>query len=65
MPANEGFDRITQLVFVLEARSAESLPLQQTEYDLNLVQPTGRRRREMKLDATVERDGESAERTHT
>ena len=51
MPANEGFDRIAQLVFVFEAGSVEGLPLQQAEHDFNLVEPTGRGRCEVKLDA--------------
>ncbi len=41
---NEGFDCLAELIFVVEARSAESLPLQQTEHNLNLVEPAGRGR---------------------
>ena len=32
----------------------ERFALQQAEHDFNLVQPTGRRRREVKLDSAVE-----------
>jgi hypothetical protein len=46
----EGFYGLAQLIFGFEATSVECLALQQAEYDLNLVQPTGGRRREMKLD---------------
>jgi hypothetical protein len=49
MPANEGFDCVAQLVFALEAGSIESLPLQQTEYNFNPVQPACRGWCEMKL----------------
>jgi hypothetical protein len=52
MFANEGFDAIAQLVFALEAGSISSLPLQQAEYDFNLIEPTCRGRCEMKMYAT-------------
>ena len=52
--SEEGFDSFTQLIFVFEASSAECLALQQAEYDFNLVQPTGRSRREVKLDPPLE-----------
>jgi hypothetical protein len=52
--ANKGFDGIAQLIPGLETGSIERLALQQTEYDLNLVQPTGGGRREVKLDAACE-----------
>jgi len=52
--AKEGFDRIAQLVFGFEAGAIERLPLQQTEHNLNLVEPTGRSRRVVKLDTAFE-----------
>jgi len=42
------------LIFGFEASSIECISLQQAEYDFNLVQPTGRSRREMKLDSLFE-----------
>ena len=38
---------LTQLIFALEASSVESLALQETEHDFNLVQPAGRLRLEV------------------
>jgi len=52
MPAHEGFNRVAQLVFAFKAGPVESLPLEQAEYDFNLIQPACRGRREMKTDAT-------------
>ena len=51
---DEGFNGLAQLIFGFETGSAERFALQQTENDLNLVQPTGRSRREVKLDAAPE-----------
>jgi hypothetical protein len=51
---DEGFDCLPQLVLGSETGSIERLALQQAENDLNLVQPTGRGRREVKLDAIFE-----------
>jgi hypothetical protein len=52
--SEEGFNGLAQLIFGFEAASIECLALQQTEYDFNLVQPTGRGRREMKPDSPLE-----------
>ena len=52
--SEESLNGLTQLIFGFEASSVECLALQQTEYDFNLVQPTGRSRREMKLDSPFE-----------
>ena len=52
--ANKGVDRIAQFVFGFEAGAVESLSLQQAEHDLYLVEPTGRSRREVKLDTAFE-----------
>ena len=57
--SKEGFNGLAQLIFVFEASSVECLALQQAEYDFNLVQPTGRSRREMKLDSAP---GQTAQR---
>ena len=54
MPSEEGFNGLTQLIFGFETSSVECFALQQTEYDFDLVQPTGRGRREMKLDSPLE-----------
>ena len=54
MSSEEGFNGLPQLIFGFEASSVECLALQQTEYDFNLVQPTGRSRREMKPDSPPE-----------
>jgi hypothetical protein len=54
VPSNEGFYGLAQLIFGFEACSVECLALQQAEYDFNLVQPTGRSWREMKLDPPLE-----------
>ena len=51
---DEGFNGLAQLIFGFETGSAERFALQQTEHNLNLVQPAGRSRREVKLDATLE-----------
>ena len=51
---NECFDRVAQFVFGFETGPVDSLALQQTEHDLNLVEPTGRSRREVKLDSAFE-----------
>ncbi len=51
---NEGFACIAELVFVFEARYAESLLLQQTQHDLNLVEPAVRSRCIVKPDAAFE-----------
>jgi hypothetical protein len=51
---DEGFNGLAQLIFVFEAGPAEGFALQQAEHDLNLVQPTGGSRREVKLDTTLE-----------
>ena len=52
--SDESFNSLAQLIFGFEACSVEGLALQQAEYDFNLVQPTGRSRREMKLDPPLE-----------
>jgi hypothetical protein len=54
VPSDEGFKGLAPLIFGFEACSVECLALQQAEYDFNLVQPTGRSRREMKLDPPME-----------
>ena len=54
MSSEEGFNGLTQLIFGFETSSVECLSLQQTEHDFNLVQPTGRSRREMKPDSPLE-----------
>jgi len=41
MPSEEGFNGLTQLIFGFETSSVECFALQQTEYDFDLVQPTG------------------------
>ena len=51
---DEGFNGLAQLIFGFETGSAERFALQQTEHNLNLVQPAGGSRREVKLDATLE-----------
>ncbi len=50
---DEGCDGLAQLVFAFEACAMECLAPQQTEDDFNLVQPTGRSRREVKLDPAL------------
>jgi hypothetical protein len=52
--SEEGFNGLAQLILGFEASSIECLALQQAEYDFNLVQPTGRSRREMELDSPFE-----------
>ena len=52
--SEEGFDGLAQLIFGFEASAVECPALQQTEYDFNLVQPTGGSRREMKPDSPLE-----------
>ena len=54
VPPEESFNGLTQLIFGLEAGSVEGLALQQAEHDFNLVQPTGRSRREVKLYSPLE-----------
>ena len=54
MSSEEGVNGLTQLIFGFETSSVECFALQQTEYDFDLVQPTGRSRREMKLDSPLE-----------
>src|SRR6266568_5287095 len=54
VPPEESFNGFTQLIFRLEASAVECLALEQAEHDFNLVQPTGRSRREVKLDASLE-----------
>jgi len=50
----ESFDGFTQLILRLEASSVERLALQQAEHDFDLIEPTRRGRREVKLDAPFE-----------
>jgi hypothetical protein len=57
---DEGFNGLAQLIFGFETGSAECLSLQQTENDLNLVQPAGGSRREVKPDATLELGSQSS-----
>ena len=52
--ADEGLDGIPQLILGWKAGSAERLALQQTEYDLNLVETAGRSRCEVKPDEAFE-----------
>ena len=54
VPPEESFNGFTQLIFRLEASAVECLALEQAEHDFNLVQPTGRSRREVKLDSPLE-----------
>ena len=54
VPSDKGFNGLAQLIFGFKASSVECPALQQAEYDFNLVEPTGRSRREMKMDASVE-----------
>jgi hypothetical protein len=56
MPANEGFNGLAQLILAFEAGALESFPLEQAEHNLNLVEPTGRSRSEVKLDAALKQD---------
>jgi hypothetical protein len=51
---DEGFNGPAQLIFGFETGAAKGFALQQTEHNLNLVQPTGGSRREVELDATLE-----------
>lgn len=53
VPPEESFNSLTQLIFGFEASSVECLALQQAEHDFDLVQPTGRSRREVKLHAPL------------
>jgi hypothetical protein len=54
VPLEKSCNGFTPLIFRLEASSVEGLALQQAEHDFNLVQPTGRSGREVKLDASLE-----------
>jgi len=51
VPPEEGFNSLAQLFFALEASPVKCFALQQAEHDFNLVQPTGRSRREVKPDS--------------
>ena len=54
MSPEESFHGLPQLIFGFKASSVECLALQQAEHDFNLVQPTGRSRREVKPDSSFE-----------
>jgi hypothetical protein len=51
---DEGFDSFSEWILALKVSSVERLSLEQTEHDLNLIQPTGRSRREMQADSPLE-----------
>ena len=51
---DERCDSGAEFVLAFEAATVESLPLQKTEHDFNLIEPTGRGRGKVKPDAAFE-----------